>query len=679
MAAAVEALLGSDGPLAQALPGFQPRLCQQQMAVAVSEAIADRAALVVEAGTGTGKTFAYLLPALVGGVRTLVSTGTKALQDQLFHRDLPRLLDALNLRPKVALLKGRANYLCLHRLQIAESEGAFARREEILQLRQIKAWAAKTREGDRAELSSVPEDAPIWAQATSTTDNCLGADCPFLEECHVVRARRKAQAADLVVINHHLLFADMALKQEGFAELLPGAELIVLDEAHQMVATATQFFGISLTARQLIDLGRDSLREAGEVSGALAALRTPVEFLEQSVRMLRLALEAVPIRGAWQELTEQYEVMDALGELGRSMDTLAAALKELAEASPGLEHCALRAEEILARLQMLTDDRPAAPVDVAPEHAAPPIERVRWYECRGRGFALNSTPLEVAAQLRAFRAHSGSAWVLASATLAVGDNFDHYLAASGFDDARTLRLDSPFDYASQALLLLPQNLPEPNTPGHTQAVVQLALPLIEAAGGRCFLLFTSHRALREAADRLRGALSFPLFVQGEAPRHQLLEDFRNAGNGVLLGAASFWEGVDVRGDALSLVIIDRLPFAQPDDPLARARANALSRRGLSPFRDLSLPEAVLSLKQGAGRLIRDVDDHGVLVLCDPRLRSKSYGRVFLDSLPPMRRTVALDDAVRFFRELRGAGESEAPGVKGPGLRAQGPEERGPRE
>jgi ATP-dependent DNA helicase DinG len=653
MAAAVESLLGSDGPLAQALPGFQPRDCQQQMAVAVSEAIADRAALVVEAGTGTGKTFAYLLPALVGGVRTLVSTGTKALQDQLFHRDLPRLLAALKLTPKVALLKGRANYLCLHRLDIAGNDGMIQRREELQQLRQIRAWAAKTREGDRAELSSVPEDAPIWAQATSTSDNCIGAECPFLEECHVVRARRKAQAADLVVINHHLLFADMALKQEGFAELLPGAELIVLDEAHQMVATATQFFGISLTARQLIELGRDSLREAGEISGALAALRSPIDFLEQAVRVLRLALESVPTRGAWQELTEQYQVTDALTELGRAVETLEAALKELEDASPGMESCAVRAEQLAARLQMLLSDDSTMAVDLpTPEHAVAPIERVRWYECRGRGFALNSTPLEVAAQLRAFRANSGAAWVLTSATLAVGERFDHYLTASGFDDARTLQLDSPFDYPNQAMLLLPQNLPEPNSPGHTQAVVQLSLPLIRASGGRCFLLFTSHRALREAADRLRGALEFPLFVQGEAPRHQLLEDFRASGNGVLLGAASFWEGVDVRGEALSLVIIDRLPFAQPDDPLARARANALSRRGLSPFRDLSLPEAVLALKQGAGRLIRDVDDRGVLVLCDPRLRSKSYGRVFLDSLPPMHRTAALDEAVHFLRSLR---------------------------
>lgn len=653
---AVRALLDNGGPLSAAVPGFQPRECQQAMAAAVAGAIADRAALVVEAGTGTGKTFAYLLPALVAGVRTLVSTGTKALQDQLFHRDLPRLLEALELRPKVALLKGRANYLCLHRLEQAQVEGLFARTEDVAQLRRIRQWASRTSEGDRAELTTVPEDAPIWGQVTSTTDNCLGSECPLLDECHVMRARRKAQAADLVVINHHLLFADMALKQEGFGELLPGAELIVLDEAHQLVATATQFFGQSITARQLIDLARDSLRESGEVSGALAAVRTPAEFLEQAVRNLRLVLENVPLRGEWFELDHDPDCRLALAELGRGLQTMAACLQDLEQASPGLEHCAGRADGLAARLQWLIDGaQKAAPLaaDDAEKAtaAAPASPHVRWYECRGRGFALHSTPLEVAAQLRGFRELSGAAWVLASATLAVGERFDHYLASTGFDDARTLRLDSPFDYQQQAMLLLPPALPEPNHPGHTQAVVRLALPLIRASRGRCFLLFTSHRALREAADRLRGATEFPLFVQGEAPRHQLLEDFRAAGNGVLLGAASFWEGVDVRGEALSLVIIDRLPFAQPDDPLARARADALRRRGLSPFRDLSLPEAVLSLKQGAGRLIRDVDDRGVLVLCDPRIRSKAYGRVFLDSLPPMRRTQAVDEAVSFLRGL----------------------------
>ncbi|MCB1626346.1 MAG: ATP-dependent DNA helicase [Xanthomonadales bacterium] len=649
--AAVRDLLDQQGPLAAVLPGFQPRECQQTMAAAVTEAIADRAALVVEAGTGTGKTFAYLLPALVAGVRTLVSTGTKALQDQLFHRDLPRLLEALQLQPKVALLKGRANYLCLHRLETAQSEGLFARSEDVTQLRQVRQWASRTSAGDRAELTSVPEDSPLWAQVTSTADNCLGSECPFLDECHVVKARRKAQAADLVVINHHLLFADMALKQEGFGELLPGAELIVLDEAHQLVATATQFFGTSITARQLVDLARDSLREAGEVSGALTALRTPAEFLEQAVRQLRLSLEQVPLRGEWGWLEEAPDCGEALAELSRGLQTLAAALQDLEQASPGLEHCAGRADGLSARLRGLIEGQIADPTEGADDQSASTGAHVRWYECRGRGFSLHSTPLEVAAQLRGFRQHSGAAWVLASATLAVGERFDHYLASTGFEDARTLRLDSPFDYARQAMLLLPPQLPEPNHPAHTQAVVRLAIPLIRAAKGRCFLLFTSHRALREAADRLRGALSYPLFVQGEAPRHQLLEDFRAAGNGVLLGAASFWEGVDVRGDALSLVIIDRLPFAQPDVPLARARADALRRRGLSPFRDLSLPEAVLSLKQGAGRLIRDVEDRGVLVLCDPRIRSKSYGRVFLDSLPPMRRTQAVDEAVGFLQEL----------------------------
>ncbi len=639
--------LASGGALARHLPNFQPRECQQELAQAVAWAIENRAALVAEAGTGTGKTFAYLLPALQAGVRAVISTGTKALQDQLFHRDLPLLLQALGVDPKVALLKGRANYLCRYRLENHQSDGLFARPEEVQQLRQIRSWASRTVAGDRAELSAVKEDAPIWAEVTSTADNCLGGDCPNYAECHVVRARRKAQDAEVVVVNHHLLFADMALKQEGFGELLPGAELIVLDEAHQIVETATQFFGTSLSGRQLIDLARDSLKEAGQVPGLLSLMTTPAQQLEHQVRVLRSALDALPQRGSWEELDRSDEIAEAIADLARGLATLGAVLGEQEEVNAGLESCAMRAADLAQRLLEVTAVASAA------DNPEVSQARVRWYECRGRGFSLNSTPLEIAEPLRRYREQSGAAWVLTSATLAVGEAFDHYLKATGLEDARTLLLDSPFDYPNQALLLVPPGLPEPNQPTHTAAVLRLAMPLIEAAGGGCFLLFTSHRALREAAERLRGALPYPLFVQGEAPRHQLLEEFRQCGNGVLLGAASFWEGVDVRGDALSLVIIDRLPFAQPDDPVARARADVVSRRGASPFRELSLPEAVLALKQGAGRLIRDVDDRGVLVLCDPRIRTKSYGRVFLSSLPPMRRSQRVEEAVSFLRAGRG--------------------------
>lgn len=656
--------LASGGALSLQLPNFQPRECQQELAQAVALAIETRSSLVAEAGTGTGKTFAYLLPALQAGARTVVSTGTKALQDQLFHRDLPLLMKALNVEPKVALLKGRANYLCRYRLENYQSDGLFVQPEEVSQLRQIRTWASRTQAGDRAELSAISEDAPIWAQVTSTTDNCLGGDCPSYGECHVVHARRKAQEADVVVVNHHLLFADMALKQEGFGELLPGAELIVLDEAHQIVDTATQFFGTSISGRQLIDLARDSLREGSQVSGLLSLIQTPAQQLEHQVRVLRAALDQVPQRGNWRDLADSDEIIEAIADLGRGLATLSAVLNEHEEVNAGIESCAARGEALSTRLVEVTRDGSA----IEAEQVEP---RVRWYECRGRGFGLHSTPLDIAEPLRKYREQSGSAWVLTSATLAVGERFDHYLNATGLEKAKTLLLDSPFDYRNQAVLLVPPGLPEPNQPTHTAAVLQVALPLIEAAKGGCFLLFTSHRALKEAAERLRGAISYPLFVQGEAPRHQLLEDFRACGNGVLLGAASFWEGVDVRGDALKLVIIDRLPFAQPDDPVARARADGVSRRGLSPFRELSLPEAVLSLKQGAGRLIRDVDDRGVLVICDPRIRTKSYGRIFLNSLPPMRRTQNVDAAARFLREMRdppatldAAGESSEPSIEG---------------
>ncbi len=626
--------LGPGGALAESIPAFVPRQAQERMAQAVAEAIEDRVALIAEAGTGTGKTYAYLVPALLSGLRVIVSTGTRALQDQLYHRDLPRVRDALGVRLKTALLKGRSNYLCWYRLDRARSEGRYASRDLASQLLQIHAWAGRSEAGDVAEIEFVPEDSPLWPQVTSTAENCLGSDCPFYSECFVVKARQAAQEADLVVVNHHLLFADLALKREGFGEILPGAHAFVLDEAHQLPELASQFFSITVSARQLQELARDAIAESASVTGALSELQEPSRALEQAVREMRLAMESLPTRGALATLDRDDVTAIAIDALESALSAFNEALQPQAERSVGYKACAERAQEQLDRLRRLLG-------------AGDPVE-VRWYETTPRGFSLHLTPLDVSAPLREFREQSRAAWIYTSATLAVAGAFHHLSDQLGLDDPRTLLEPSPFDYDSQALAYLPRGLPEPGMRGYVDAVIEAVLPVLDASQGRAFLLFTSHRALREAADKLSVRRDFPLFVQGTQPRHRLLEEFRHSGNGVLLGAASFWEGVDVAGDALSVVVIDKLPFAAPDDPVLEARLDAVRRSGGNPFRDWQLPTAVIALKQGAGRLIRTHSDRGVLVLCDPRLTSKSYGRLFIDSLPPLPRTRDVADVQRFF-------------------------------
>lgn len=629
----VTQVLGPDGPFA-ADPHFSPRAQQQELAEAVASALRTQSTLVAEAGTGTGKTFAYLVPVLVEGTRAIVSTGTKTLQDQLFHRDLPRVCQTLKLQPKRALLKGRANYLCLHRMELAQTQAQLPTREAVRDLKDIQAWARYTRSGDRMELEQVPEDSPVWPYVTSTAENCLGSECPRYQDCFVVKARRKAQEADIVVVNHHLLFADLAIKREGFGEILPGVQAFVLDEAHQIGEVASQFFTISISYRQLNELARDALTEAGQQTGALAVLREPLLKLEQATRELRLALDPLPIKGPWAEAQALPAVGTALIGLDAALSEVEAALEAQAERSAGLESCLARTVDARLRLTRTTEQ--------------PGPGEVCWYELFQRGFALHATPLDAARPLADFRAKSGAAWIATSATLAVGDRFDLFTREVGFEDARTLLLDSPFDYASQALLYQPRGLPEPQVQDYPAAVVAAAMPVLRASQGRAFLLFTSHRALREAAELMAELDEFPLFVQGTAPRPKLLRDFIDSGNGVLLGAASFWEGVDVPGEALSVVVIDKLPFAQLNDPVLEARLETIRRRGGNPFNDYQLPSAVLALKQGAGRLIRSSRDRGVLVLCDPRIDSKRYGRAFLDALPPMRRTRELADIEAFF-------------------------------
>lgn len=628
-------VLGSDGPLMGRLAGFAPRTSQQELALCVERTLADRGVFIAESGTGTGKTFAYLVPALLSGNKILISTGTKALQDQLFRRDLPLIRDALGVPVTAALLKGRANYLCRYRLKHAEDTLRYRRPEAVSDIQRVREWAGRTRSGDITELGDVAEDSEIWPAVTSTPENCLGSKCSDYAECFVNRARQEAVAAEILVVNHHLFFADLILREEGFGRLLPGMDAVIFDEAHQLPEIASNFFGVSLSAGHLLSLARDSLAEDIKERSGIPELAERARSLEKSVADLRLALGVDPGRAEWESISGRREFLSALDEVRRRLSQLGEALEMASARGPGLENCAHRASELLDRLLQVSEN--------------PPSDYVAWLETTARGFTLRLTPLNVATPFQQCMTEGErKAWIFTSATLAVADDFAHFANRLGLDAADTGLWGSPFDYARQALLYIPTGLPSPAASDYVERVVEAAVPVLEASRGRAFVLFTSHRALREASERLRGRLEYPLLVQGSMPRAALLDRFRALGNAVLLGTGSFWEGVDVRGEALSCVIIDKLPFAAPDDPVLRARAAAMEQAGQNPFMDYQLPQAVIALKQGVGRLIRDSKDHGVLVLCDPRLLTKGYGRVFLASLPPLPLTQSLDDVQRFF-------------------------------
>ncbi len=632
-------IFSPDGPLARAIKEFRTRPFQIEMAEAVSQTIAQNGVLVAEAGTGTGKTFAYLVSALLSGGKVIVSTGTKTLQDQLFGRDIPIVREALNVPVTVALLKGRANYVCHYHLERALQDGRLPTREDARYLGEIARFARTSLSGDRAGCPAVPESAGIWSQATSTRDNCLGSQCPRFEDCFVMKARAEALAADVVVVNHHLFFADLVLRDEGVAELLPSCNTVIFDEAHQLPDTASLFFGESVSTSQLIELARDVRLEGAATARDYAALPQAAQALDKAARDLRLTFEEESGRLPLRALSGRANFETGLSAVLKTLDEMTTELSSQAERSEGLARCRERA---LALAECL--ERWRSGVDEA---------RVRWIELFGHALHLNSTPLSIADVFRNQVEGHARAWIFTSATLSVNRDFTHYCGQLGLAGARTESWDSPFDFANQALLYLPSDLPDPNTPEHTEAVVAAALPVIEAAGGGAFLLFTSLRAMRRGQALLeRGfaerGIGCPLLVQGEGSRSEMLVRFRDMGNAVLVGSYSFWEGVDVRGEALSLVVIDKLPFSPPDDPVLAARIEQLNRAGRSAFFEHQLPEAVITLKQGAGRLIRDEDDRGVLMLCDPRLVTRGYGKRILQSLPPMRLTRDAQEAIAFF-------------------------------
>jgi len=650
-AADLAALFGASGPLARSVPGFRQRAQQLEFAQAVLEAIEARGVLIAEAGTGTGKTFAYLVPALLAGGRVIVSTGTKTLQDQLFHRDLPRVREALGVPVDVALLKGRANYVCLHHLEGASQQGMFAAREEVTHLQRIRSFAARTMSGDRSECADVPEGSGAWAQATSTRENCLGSACRHYQDCFVMKARKRASDADVVVVNHHLFFADIALRDEGAADLLPDANTVIFDEAHHLPDLARLFFGQSLSTAQLLELARDARLAEAQHAREGAGMGEAAAEVERAARDVRLALGPAVGRIALAAVRERAAFDRALDGLATRLATLAERLRGQEERAEEIRNCRLRADALLARIGEWREADARPREDAFGEGAAADV--VRWIEAYPQSAALYVTPLDVGRIFRARIEDGERAWIFTSATLSVNGDFAHFQAEMGLAAARSLTWASPYDFERQALLYVPSGLPDPNAEGYVEAVIEAAWPVVRASGGHAFLLFTSLRAMERGFDllaqKLRAqGLEWPVLLQGSGAKNELLERFRRSPNAILVGSQSFWEGVDVKGEQLSVVVIDRLPFNPPDEPVLAACIERINRAGGNAFMDYQLPRAVIALKQGAGRLIRDEADRGALVICDPRLVEKPYGKRIWRALPPFRRTRSLAEVEAFF-------------------------------
>ena len=625
-----------NGELSQSIKGFRPRTEQIEMAHAVGESIQNKSSLIIEAGTGTGKTFAYLAPALVFGKKTIISTGSKNLQDQLFNRDLPAIKKALNFTGKIALLKGRANYLCLERLDQVIAQGVLGDKSVLAELSKVRKWNNSTKTGDFTECIELAEDSPIIPQLTSTAESCVGTDCPNYSECYVASARKKALNADLVVVNHHLFFADMAVKESGFGELIPNAEVIIFDEAHQLPDIASQYFGQSLTSRQLFDLCKDINIVYRTELKDMQQLGTTSDTLLKVVQDFRLLLgNGSNVRGNWRELYTQSAVKKSFELLQEKIDLLAEVIKLALGRSQTLDSIFQRVEFIKIQLKRLSETNI--------------VGYCYWYEGNGRQFGLYITPLTVADKFGAQLEAKEAAWIFTSATLEVGGTFNHFCQLLGIENATQKILPSPFNYSEQSLLCVPRYLPNTNQTNTLSSLGEMLLPVIEANKGRCFVLCTSYSMMRGLAEYFREKSNLSILLQGETSKGKLLEQFIKETHSVLVATSSFWEGVDVRGDALSLVIIDKLPFTAPDEPLLKARIEDCRLQGGDPFNDIQIPEAVITLKQGVGRLIRDVTDRGVVIICDNRLVMRNYGETFLKSLPNSSRTRDLNKVIQFLQ------------------------------
>ncbi|MDQ7090261.1 MAG: ATP-dependent DNA helicase [Methylococcales bacterium] len=631
----IEHIFSNDGALAETIEGYQPRTAQIEMATTLAEALKNKQHLIAEAGTGTGKTFAYLIPAILSTKKVIVSTATKNLQEQLFSHDLPLIRNVLTDTPvKAALLKGRANYLCHYRLRNALTLTEGFNKQETALLTKIKSWATRSRDGDIAQMTSINESNPIWYQATSTRENCLGSECPDYNECFLVKARRNAQEADLIIVNHYLLCADGTLRETGFGELLPDAEIIIIDEAHQLAEIASNFLGVALSAKQFNDLSDDSLVEYFQGAKDIPDLRTACEDLKHEVQDLRLAFGTEIKKAEWQEIENNPKIFAALHCFKDQVQRLETQLSIAAEKSTGLESCYQRCTDLNLQLQALVNNKDDS--------------AIRWYETHRLSFTLGSTPLEISTEFRSFMQQHKASWIFTSATLSIAKRFDHFKKTLGLEAIPSYHWDSPFDYPNQALFYHPKGLPQPNDADAIERIIEFALPVLKASQGRAFFLFTSYRNLNRAEELLKDKLDYSLLVQGSRPKTVLLDEFKRDGNAILLGTSSFWEGVDVRGEALSCVIIDKLPFASPFEPVLKARLAAMKKQGRNGFFEYQVPAAAIALRQGVGRLIRDIDDRGVLMVCDPRLLKRAYGQTFLDSVPNMQRTRDIKEVEKFF-------------------------------
>lgn len=645
---AVLQAFAATGPLARADARYLPRQVQLEMAGAVAWAIESREVLVAEAGTGVGKTFAYLVPTLLSGARALISTATKSLQDQLFLRDLPRLRDALQLPVSVALLKGRGSYLCLHRMQQARQLPSLPDRWAARTLAKVEQWAQRTTSGDLAELVGLDERSSVIPLVTSSRENCLGAECPSFRQCHVLKARREAMAADLVVVNHHLFFADMALRDTGMAELLPSVEVAVFDEAHQLAEAGVQFLGTTLGSSQVIDLARDMLAIGLQQARGLCPWQDLAAACDRAAREMRLACVGAigEVRGSfklrWEERADARDFQSALHGLADQLIAAIEALHLAAEIGPDFVKLSERATT-LAKLARRFGETVAAGL-------------VRWIDLSPHQARLVESPLDIREALRQQMQASPKAWIFTSATLGDDDRLSWFTESAGLDEARCLRVGSPFDYPAHARLYIPRGFPKPNDPLHGASVAQLAARCAVALGGRSFVLTTTLRALRQIGEALRGEFEslgedIQVLIQGQVPKRQLLEQFLAEPRSVLVGSQSFWEGIDVPGEALQCVLIDKLPFPPPNDPLVEARVRRLEAEGRNAFADYFVAEAAVSLKQGAGRLIRSETDQGLLVVCDPRMAGMNYGRRLREALPPMGLVANEAEALDWLRSL----------------------------
>lgn len=630
-------VLSENGSLKKAIPGFAPRIAQQKMADAIERAIELNSELIIEAGTGTGKTFGYLVPILLSQKKAIISTGTKNLQDQLFLKDVPVIKKILNDTGKIMLLKGRANYLCLHRLEKSRFEGRFVSRQHISELEIIREWANATQTGDIAELDSVPEDSGVWPHATSTVDNCLNQECPFIKNCFMFKARQQALSADVVIVNHHLFFADLVLQEEGFGELLPGADVIVFDEAHHLPDVASLFFSTILSSRQLLELARDCEAEAQSTAKDMQSIAELSTELQKTATEMRFAMGDISRREPWPSVLSS-ALRDAIQKNRDCLQSLESILKTAAVRSKELENCWRRTIKMIEHFNALTGETPE--------------NTIHWFETFPHHFTIHLTPMVVAPYFQRYlQAEKKRAWIFTSATLTVKNHFHLFTEAMGLEKALQLQLKSPFDYTKQALLYVPRGLPDARAAHYIESLIQAVIPVLQLTQGKAFLLFTSYKALAQAETLLRDQIPFPLLIQGSLPKHQLIDQFKTLGNAVLLGTSSFWYGVDVRGDALSCVVIDKFPFGSPEDPILQARVKRLKKQGIDPFLTYQLPQAVLTLKQGAGRLIRDNQDRGILMICDPRLVAARYGETFLQSLPDMPRTRELNKVKEFMETV----------------------------